>query len=39
MMYIYKTTNLINQKIHIGQHHAERFDHNYLCSGLLLQKS
>lgn len=33
-MYIYKTTNLLNGKIYIGQHHGKR--KNYLGSGKLL---
>jgi len=36
-MYIYKTTNLINGKIYIGQHYGIR--KNYLGSGTLLLKS
>lgn len=31
--YIYKTTNLINGKIYIGQHKANKFDTNYYGSG------
>ena len=37
--YIYKTTNLINKKIYIGQHTADKFDTNYLGSGLLITKA
>jgi len=36
-MYIYKTTNLINGKIYVGQHYGRR--KNYLGSGTLLLKS
>ena len=32
--YVYKTTNLINGKIYIGQHHSEIFDENYYGSGV-----
>lgn len=31
--YIYKTTNLINNKIYIGQHTSKTFDKKYLGSG------
>ena len=31
--YVYKTTNLINGKIYIGQHHKPRFERSYLGSG------
>ena len=34
--YIYKTTNLINGKIYIGQHKAEKFDTNYYGSGKII---
>ena len=34
--YIYKTTNLINGKIYIGQHKANRFDIKYKGSGKIL---
>lgn len=37
--YIYKTTNIKNGKIYIGQHHADEFNYNYLGSGFLLKKS
>lgn len=38
--YIYKTTNLINNKIYIGQHKSETFEpHKYIGSGTLLQKA
>jgi len=36
-MYIYKTTNLINGKIYVGQTTIE--DPNYLGSGLLIMKA
>ncbi len=32
--YIYKTTNLYNGKIYIGQHKADKFDENYYGSGV-----
>ena len=37
--YIYKTTNLVNGKIYIGQHMAEAFDKYYKGSGQLLQRA
>jgi hypothetical protein len=38
-MYIYKTTNLINSKIYIGQHRAIKFNKNYYGSGKILHKA
>lgn len=37
--YIYKTTNLTNGCMYVGQHKAEAFDSNYLGSGLLIQRA
>lgn len=37
--YIYKTTNLINHKIYIGQHKCSYFDTKYYGSGKLLKKA
>lgn len=37
--YIYKTTNLVNGKIYIGQHKSDKFDESYLGSGILLNKA
>lgn len=38
--YIYKTTNLINGKIYIGQHKATIFENNnYLGSGNLIKRA
>ena len=38
--YIYKTTNLINNKIYIGQHKSEKFEPNkYIGSGVVLLKA
>lgn len=34
--YIYKTTNLVNNKIYIGQHKRDKFDANYYGSGKLI---
>lgn len=34
--YIYRTTNIINNKIYTGQHRSRVFDPNYLGSGKLL---
>ena len=37
--YIYKTTNLVNGKIYIGQHKSNTFDTNYYGSGTILNKA
>lgn len=37
--YIYKTTNLINGKIYIGQHQRKIKDENYFGSGDLIQRA
>jgi hypothetical protein len=37
--YIYKTTNLINGKIYIGQHITDKFEPKYLGSGLKIIKA
>lgn len=37
--YIYKTTNLINGKIYIGQHKSELFDESYYGSGRYLRNA
>ena len=37
--YVYKTTNLINGKIYIGQHKSESFDENYYGSGRYLRNA
>lgn len=37
--YIYKTTNLINGKIYIGQHKSKDFDTDYYGSGTLLKSA
>lgn len=37
--YIYKTTNLINNKIYIGQHIAAEFDKYYKGSGVMLTRA
>lgn len=34
--YVYKTTNLINKKIYIGQHRSQFFDDSYFGSGKLI---
>lgn len=34
--YIYKTTNLINNKIYIGQHKSSVFDEHYMGSGKMI---
>lgn len=36
---IYKTTNLINNKIYIGQHKTDNLDDGYLGSGLHLRRA
>lgn len=37
--YIYKTINLLNHKIYIGQHKADHFDSKYLGSGKYLKNA
>lgn len=37
--YIYKTTNIINNKVYIGQHKSEVFDAYYKGSGRLFKKA
>jgi len=37
--YIYKTTNLINGKIYIGQHKSDKFDNKYYGSGYILRQA
>lgn len=37
--YIYKTTNLVNGKIYIGQHKKDKFDNNYIGSGIYLTRA
>lgn len=37
--YIYKTTNLINNKIYVGQHTAAEFDKYYKGSGVMLTRA
>lgn len=37
--YIYLTTNQVTNKMYIGQHKSEIFDHSYLGSGKLLRKA
>ena len=37
--YIYKTTNLVNGKIYIGQHKAKTFDKYYYGSGYILKEA
>lgn len=37
--YIYKTTNLINNKIYIGKHKSSKFNPKYKGSGKLLKKA
>jgi group I intron endonuclease len=37
--YIYKTTNLINGKIYIGQHQRDEFDSKYYGSGKILLRA
>jgi len=36
---IYKTTNLINNKIYIGKHQTKNINDNYLGSGIALEKA
>ena len=38
-MFIYLTTNLINNKIYVGQHTTTNLDDGYLGSGKILQKA
>lgn len=37
--YIYKTTNLKNNKIYIGKHNAETFDEKYFGSGKMIKRA
>lgn len=37
--YIYKTTNLVNGKIYIGQHKSQVFDRDYHGSGKLIRRA
>lgn len=37
--YIYKTTNLINGKLYVGQHRSEVFDTKYLGSGKIIRQA
>lgn len=37
--YIYKTTNLINNKIYVGQHLSTKFDRSYYGSGIYIKKA
>jgi group I intron endonuclease len=37
--YIYKTINIINNKIYVGQHKAEEFDPTYIGSGRLFERA
>ena len=37
--YIYKTTNLVNGKIYVGQHTSKTFNSKYLGSGKVLKKA
>ncbi len=37
--YIYLTTNIINDKKYIGQHRSDKYDKDYLGSGILLSKA
>ena len=37
--YIYKTTNIVNNKIYIGKHKSSTFDSNYLGSGKLINSA
>lgn len=37
--YIYKTTNLINNKIYIGKHKSNLFDINYYGSGKIIRRA
>jgi hypothetical protein len=36
--YVYITTNLINNKIYIGQHKSETFDSEYIGKFLMIQR-
>ena len=37
--YIYKTTNMVNGKIYVGQHKSNKFDSYYKGSGKLLHEA
>lgn len=36
--YVYKTTDLFNNKIYVGQHKATEFDENYYGSGIIIKE-
>lgn len=36
--YIYKTTNILNGKIYVGQHKSNKFNQDYIGSGVLLRR-
>lgn len=38
-LYIYKITNLLNNKIYVGQHKTNKLDDKYFGGGLILNKS
>lgn len=37
--YIYRTKNLVNNKIYIGQHRSKEYDEKYFWGGLILSKA
>lgn len=37
--YLYRITNLVNNKVYVGMHRSESLDNNYMGSGKLIQQA